>query len=107
MAPRLESEMRRCGMNIKGSPPLLRRIKAPLWYVSAGGIDENRQGTSSSSPINSCGVDEDVLLDNLRALHESAGRVVFDAVYPDLDSEYRDILMWERAGAPQRRQDRP
>ena len=107
MAPRLESEMRRCGMNIKGSPPLLRRMKAPLWYVSAGGIDENRQGTSSSSPINSCGVDEDVLLDNLRALHESAGRVVFDAVYPDLDSEYRDILMWERAGAPQRRQNGP
>ena len=95
MAPRLESEMRRCAMNIKGSPAVLRKIKAPLWYVSAGGIDENRQGLSSAAPLNSCGVDENILMDNLRALHESAGRVVFDAVYPDLDSEYRDVRMWE------------
>ena len=99
MAPRLETEMRRCAMNIKGSPAILRKVKAPIWYVSAGGLDENRQGTSSAAPLNSCGVDEGVMLDNLRALHESAGRVVFDAVYPDLDSEYRDIRLWEKASA--------
>lgn len=95
MAPKLESEMRRCGMNIAGSPRLLAKIKAPLWFLSAAQNDENRQAISSAAPLNTCGVDEVVLIDNLKAIRTHAPRVVFDAVYPDLDSEYRDVKLWE------------
>ena len=95
-APRLESEMRRCAMNIKWSPSVLSKIEAPLWYLSAAQLDENRQGISSAAPLNSCGVDENILLDNLKAIRTHAPRVVFDAVHPDLDSEYRDIRLWEK-----------
>lgn len=96
-APRLESEMRRCALNIKGSPRVLAEINAPLWFLSAGQIDENRQGGSSCAPINSCGVDEQVLIDNLKAIRTRSPRVVFDAVHPDLNSEYRDVRLWEKA----------
>lgn len=97
MAPMLAMEIRRCGGNIKCSPRLFAKIDAPLWYLSSCTWDENRQALSSAAPMAGGVVPDAVLIKNFKAIRTRSPRVVFDAVYPNLDAEYRDVSLWEKS----------
>ena len=42
-------------------------------------------------------VPDAVLIENFKAIRTRSPRVVFDAVYPNLDAEYRDVSLWEKS----------
>jgi hypothetical protein len=70
--------------------------KAPVYLLSAPGEDENKQLWSLHRPISvQTVIAPDAFRAYLKLIKSKNAIVVYDAIYADVDEEYRDAKYWE------------
>lgn len=69
---------------------------APIYLLAAPAVDENRQLVSLHRPIESqTAIDRAAFESYLKLIKAKNVTVVYDALYADIDEEYRDARYWE------------
>ena len=94
-APALAAEMLVHGGDAAKIAQAIADFDAPFWFVAGAARDLHGQLVSLHEPLAAQTFAKDV-----RPLVEALGRkgagLVFDALYPDADAEYRDARLFER-----------
>ena len=79
-----------------GEPKYETTGRAPIYLLAAPGMDESRQLVSLHRPIASqVAIDKEAFESYLKLIKSKDAIVVYDALYEDVDEEYRDARYWE------------
>ena len=94
-APSLAAQMLQGGGDVQKTAKSIEEFDADLWFVDAPAKDVHGQLWSLHRPL----AEQEILSDVyplVDALKKKGVRLVYDAIYPDADAEYRDVRLFEK-----------
>jgi hypothetical protein len=90
-APSLAAQQIKRNGDMAGVAKDIKEFAADVWLVAAARKDANGETVSLHDPVASLGGAEPAV----EAIRRKGVRIVYDALYPDVDAEYRDARIFE------------